>query len=129
MQGPEALQHLLSIHFRAPGLARHVQDRPAMLYFTFGPDSVAVAVAHDIPGGEWVLQVLFCQVLRKTEVSACRTEKPSVTSLCPSQPLTTESLPACPAGAVLSSGAEGAGRHHGSGSGPRAQCSGACCRC
>ena len=57
MQGPEALQHLLSIHFRAPGLSEHVRERPAMLYFTLGPASVAVAVAHDIPGGEWVLQV------------------------------------------------------------------------
>ena len=57
MQGPEALQHLLNIHFLAPGLSQHMLKRPAMLYFTLGPSSVAVAVAHDIPGGEWVLQV------------------------------------------------------------------------
>ena len=57
MQGPEALQHLINIHFLAPGLSQHLLGRPAMLYFTFGPSSVAVAVAHDIPRGEYVLQV------------------------------------------------------------------------
>jgi 2-polyprenyl-6-methoxyphenol hydroxylase-like FAD-dependent oxidoreductase len=35
MQGEEALQHLVNVHFSCPGLRKLLQPRPAMLYFTF----------------------------------------------------------------------------------------------
>lgn len=58
-QGPEALQHLMSIHFSCPALGRSLlqQQRPAMLYFVFNRQIVAVVVAHDLEQGEFVAQV------------------------------------------------------------------------
>ncbi|WIA08637.1 hypothetical protein OEZ85_008065 [Tetradesmus obliquus] len=60
-QGPEALQHLMSIHFSCPALGRSLlqQQRPAMLYFVFNRQIVAVVVAHDLEQGEFVAQVPY----------------------------------------------------------------------
>ena len=35
MQGEEAMQHLVNVHFSCPGLRPLLRPRPAMLYFTF----------------------------------------------------------------------------------------------
>lgn len=35
MQGEEAMQHLVNVHFSCPGLRKLLRPRPAMLYFTF----------------------------------------------------------------------------------------------
>lgn len=35
MQGEEAMQHLVNVHFSCPGLRQLLHPRPAMLYFTF----------------------------------------------------------------------------------------------
>ncbi len=35
MQGEEAMQHLVNVHFSCPGLRALLRPRPAMLYFTF----------------------------------------------------------------------------------------------
>jgi hypothetical protein len=56
-QGQAALQHLINIHFTVPDLWPKIADRPAMLYFAFNPDVIAVLVAHDIRKGEFVAQV------------------------------------------------------------------------
>ena len=52
MEGPEALQHHVMIHFEAD-LTRVVGDRPAILYFLFGP-AAGVFIAYDI-ARTWVL--------------------------------------------------------------------------
>jgi hypothetical protein len=61
MQGQDALQHLMSIHFSCPALGRSLlqQQRPGMLYFVFNRQLVAVVVAHDLEKGEFVAQVGF----------------------------------------------------------------------
>jgi len=70
LAGRPALQHLLNIHFRAPaaaarllagaggvgGAGERAAPRPAMLYFVFNRDVVAVLVAHDLRAGEFVAQ-------------------------------------------------------------------------
>ena len=58
MIGQDDIQHLVNIHFWAPGLARRLRnERPAMLYFVFNPKAVVVVVAHDLSEGEFVAQV------------------------------------------------------------------------
>lgn len=51
------MQHLLNAHFTSTALANIAARRPAMLYFVFNPEVVAVVVAHDISRGEFVAQV------------------------------------------------------------------------
>ena len=51
------MQHLLNVHFYAPRLWERVRERPAMLYFVFNSDIIAVLVAHDLQRGEMVAQV------------------------------------------------------------------------
>lgn len=59
MSGEPALQHLMSIHFKWPGLGAALQSagRQGMLYFVFNRQLVAVMVAHDLDRGEFVAQV------------------------------------------------------------------------
>ena len=57
LEGEPVMQHLLNIHFQAPQLWRHVQQRLAMLYFVFNPAVVSVLVAHDLQRGDLVAQV------------------------------------------------------------------------
>jgi hypothetical protein len=56
MQGEPVMQHLLNVHFHAPRLWERVHERPAMLYFVFNADVIAVLVAHDLQRGEMVAQ-------------------------------------------------------------------------
>jgi 2-polyprenyl-6-methoxyphenol hydroxylase-like FAD-dependent oxidoreductase len=53
MDGPEALQHQMMIHFEAD-LRSLVGERPAILYFAFGPGRRGVFIAYDI-ARTWVL--------------------------------------------------------------------------
>lgn len=53
MDGPEALQHQMMIHFEAD-LRPLVGQRPAILYFLFGPGRRGVFIAYDI-ARTWVL--------------------------------------------------------------------------
>lgn len=57
MLGLPAMQHLVNVHFMAPGLRPHLQQREAMLYFVFNARVIAVIVAHDLQRGEFVAQV------------------------------------------------------------------------
>ncbi len=59
MDGDPAIQQLINIHFRWPqlGAALLQQARPAMLYFVFNTEVVAVVVAHNLQEGEFVAQV------------------------------------------------------------------------
>jgi hypothetical protein len=57
MEGNPALQHLVNIHFMAPGLKDRLKHREAMLYFVFNSRVIAVIVAHDIQREEFVAQV------------------------------------------------------------------------
>ena len=57
MQGDAALQHLVNIHFNCPSIWRLVAKRPAMLYFVFSSEVIAVLVAHNLKEGELVAQV------------------------------------------------------------------------
>jgi 2-polyprenyl-6-methoxyphenol hydroxylase-like FAD-dependent oxidoreductase len=59
MVGLEAMQHLMNIHFRCPGLKQYLSKRPGMLYFVFHPFVVAVFVSHDPLRDEWVCQIPF----------------------------------------------------------------------
>ena len=68
LRGPPALQHFKSIHFVAPALAEAAAERPAMLYFVFGPSAIAVLVAHNIAQGEWVAQIPFFPGLQQGEL-------------------------------------------------------------
>ena len=53
MEGPEALQHYIMIHFEAD--LRDLTDaRPGVLYFLFDPETSGVLVAYD-RAGTWVL--------------------------------------------------------------------------
>ena len=56
MQGEPVMQHLLNIHFHTPRLWERVRERPAMLYFVFNADVIAVLVAHDLLRGILVAQ-------------------------------------------------------------------------
>lgn len=53
MAGPEALQANMMIHFEAD-LRSLVAERPAILYFLFGPGANRVLIAYDL-GRTWVL--------------------------------------------------------------------------
>jgi 2-polyprenyl-6-methoxyphenol hydroxylase-like FAD-dependent oxidoreductase len=53
MEGPEGLAHNMMIHFEAD-LRGLVGDRPAILYFLFGPGPNGVMIAYDI-GKTWVM--------------------------------------------------------------------------
>jgi 2,4-dichlorophenol 6-monooxygenase len=53
MDGPEALQRFMMIHFRAD-LSEQVQQRPGILYFLFDPDISAALIAYD-QENNWVL--------------------------------------------------------------------------
>jgi 2,4-dichlorophenol 6-monooxygenase len=53
MEGPEALQSNMMVHFEAD-LRSLVATRPAILYFLFGPGANGVLIAYDI-GKTWVL--------------------------------------------------------------------------
>jgi 2-polyprenyl-6-methoxyphenol hydroxylase-like FAD-dependent oxidoreductase len=53
MDGPEGLQTNMMIHFEA-NLRSFVGDRPAILYFLFGPGPNGVLIAYDV-GKTWVL--------------------------------------------------------------------------
>ncbi len=57
LTGTPAMQHLINIHFKAPGLKQHLRDREAMLYFVFNSEVISVVVAHDLEAGEFVAQV------------------------------------------------------------------------
>jgi len=59
MRGERALQHLINVHFTSSALAADLSADPAMLYFVFNPDAVAVIVAHDLSRGEFVAQIPY----------------------------------------------------------------------
>ena len=59
LRGRSNMQHLVNIHFKAPGLKSLLRGREAMLYFVFNPSVIAVLVAHDISRGEYVAQASF----------------------------------------------------------------------
>jgi 2-polyprenyl-6-methoxyphenol hydroxylase-like FAD-dependent oxidoreductase len=42
MEGEEAMQHLVNVHFSCPGLRSRLKPVPAMLYFTFNEVSVSL---------------------------------------------------------------------------------------
>ena len=65
--GDDGLEHFLSFHFTCRGLAPQLRERPAMLYFVFNPDVIAVLVAHDIDAGDWVAHVPFFPPLQRAE--------------------------------------------------------------
>lgn len=68
LDGPPPLQHFVSVHFRAPGLApRLARQSPAMLYFVFHPRVIAVLVAHNIEKGEWVAQIPYFPPLQQAD--------------------------------------------------------------
>ena len=52
MEGERAIQSLINVHFFSAALATALRARPAMLYFAFNADVVAVVVAHDLQKGE-----------------------------------------------------------------------------
>lgn len=56
LRGKSDMQHLVNIHFIAPGLKSSLRGREAMLYFVFNSNVIAVLVAHDISRGEFVAQ-------------------------------------------------------------------------
>ena len=56
LSGKFNLQHFISVHFTCHGLAEKLKNRPAMLYFVFNYQCVAVLVAHNIEEGVWNLQ-------------------------------------------------------------------------
>ena len=62
MDGPAAVSHLVSIHFKSAAGGAALLDRanpspPAMLYFFFTPAAAGALVAHDLAAGEFVAQV------------------------------------------------------------------------
>ena len=59
MCGERAMQHLINVHFTSRALAEDLSADPAMLYFVFNPDVVAVVVAHDLSRGEFVAQIPY----------------------------------------------------------------------
>jgi 2-polyprenyl-6-methoxyphenol hydroxylase-like FAD-dependent oxidoreductase len=59
LKGNPPLQYFKSVHFRAPSLYERLKHRPAMLYFVFHQEAVAVLVAHHMGKGEWVAQLPF----------------------------------------------------------------------
>ncbi|EFJ46561.1 hypothetical protein VOLCADRAFT_93005 [Volvox carteri f. nagariensis] len=59
LPGAGPLQHLINAHFISAALASRAARHPAMLYFVFNPEVVAVLVAHDIQAGEFVAQIPY----------------------------------------------------------------------
>ncbi|KAL3678132.1 hypothetical protein R1sor_021088 [Riccia sorocarpa] len=60
MEGPEALQELISVHFLSKTLGDYLlKNQPGMLYFVFNARVIAVIVAHDLEAGEFVAQIPF----------------------------------------------------------------------
>ncbi len=54
------LQHLMNVHFFSSELSNHIRSRiPAMLYFVYSRDGVAVFVAHALDRGEFVAQIPY----------------------------------------------------------------------
>eukprot|EP00250_Pteridium_aquilinum_P000259 c10286_g1_i1 orf=2-1816(-) len=76
MEGEEALQDLISIHFFSHDLAQYLMEkRPGMLYFVFNPKAIGVFVAHDLRFGEFIVQVPFYPPQQRLEDftdNACR---------------------------------------------------------
>lgn len=70
MEGEEAMQHLMNVHFVCPGLSDHLQARPAMLYFVSNPAMVAVFVSHDPMKDEWVCQIPYFPPFQQPSVSS-----------------------------------------------------------
>ncbi len=56
LRGKSNMQHLVNIHFLAPGLKSRLRGREAMLYFVFNSSVISVLVAHDISSGKFVAQ-------------------------------------------------------------------------
>ncbi|KAH7445144.1 hypothetical protein KP509_02G109200 [Ceratopteris richardii] len=77
MEGEEALQNLVSIHFFSMDLANHlIRNRPGMLYFVFNTKAIGVFVAHDLRSGEFIVQVPFYppqQTFEAFTIDACKT--------------------------------------------------------
>lgn len=72
MEGEEALQNLISIHFFSNDLAQYLLGkRPGMLYFIFNPKVIGVLVAHDLRLGEFVVQVLLINCNLSLEQFCC----------------------------------------------------------
>eukprot|EP00300_Choanocystis_sp_HF-7_P024549 c26035_g1_i1.p1 GENE.c26035_g1_i1~~c26035_g1_i1.p1 ORF type:complete len:648 (+),score=137.67 c26035_g1_i1:22-1965(+) len=61
LQGTPELQHFVSVHFIAKGLAEVLQKRGnfGMLYFIFNARAIAVLVAHNVTEGEWVAHLPY----------------------------------------------------------------------
>ncbi|KAL2641956.1 hypothetical protein R1flu_009543 [Riccia fluitans] len=60
MEGQEALQELISVHFWSKSLGDYlVKTQPGMLYFVFNARVIAVIVAHDLEAGEFIAQIPF----------------------------------------------------------------------
>ncbi|DAZ99351.1 TPA: hypothetical protein N0F65_005202 [Lagenidium giganteum] len=57
--GAANLQSIINVHFMSQQLSEAAQENPAMLYFIFNEDVIAVLIAHDFQRGEWVLQIPF----------------------------------------------------------------------
>ena len=72
--GSGPLQHLINVHFRAPGLAASNAVN-GMLYFVYNKRTVCVVVAHDIQAGEYVAQIPYFPEFESAEqftLSECR---------------------------------------------------------
>lgn len=65
LEGPEALQHNMMIHFEAD-LRPFVSDRPGILHFLFDPDCSGVLIAYD-QGRNWVLMHPFNPVTTQAD--------------------------------------------------------------
>jgi len=65
LEGPEALQHNMMIHFEAD-LRSFVSDRPGILHFLFDPDCSGVLIAYD-QGTNWVLMHPFDPATTKSD--------------------------------------------------------------
>ncbi|BFI27883.1 hypothetical protein MPTK2_2g14360 [Marchantia polymorpha subsp. ruderalis] len=60
MEGEEAMQKLISVHFISKELGTYLlKDQPGMLYFVFNARVIAVIVAHDLEVGEFIAQIPF----------------------------------------------------------------------
>ncbi|KAG6554781.1 hypothetical protein Mapa_003801 [Marchantia paleacea] len=60
MEGEEAMQKLISVHFTSKELGTYLlKDQPGMLYFVFNARVIAVIVAHDLEVGEFIAQIPF----------------------------------------------------------------------
>ena len=59
MLGSPALQHFLNIHFTSKQLGQLCLTSPAMLYFIYNQQTVAVLVMHNAAEGDFVMQVPF----------------------------------------------------------------------